>query len=305
MKLLIGSHVSFTKEEQLLGCIKETLSYAANACMFYTGAPQNTKRIKIDNNLTTKAISYMKENNIDINNVLVHAPYIINLANNTNEESYKFAINFLKQEISRCTQLHIKKIILHPGSHVGLGIDIGIENIVNALNKVITPSQSVIICLETMSGKGSECGKTFEELKKILDGVNISSKIGFCIDTCHLNDAGYDISNFDSVIREFDRIIGIDKLYAIHINDSKNEIGSMKDRHENLGFGNLGFNNILNVIYHPFLENIPKILETPYITSNDNDKNKTFPPYKAEIKMIKNKEFNNNLYNDIRNYYKR
>jgi deoxyribonuclease-4 len=201
--------------------------------------------------------------------------------------------------------MHLTKIIIHPGSHVGLGVDKGIENIIKALNEVITPSQDVIICLETMSGKGSECGKTFEELKRILDGVKHSSKIGFCIDICHLNDAGYDISNFDNVLKEFDKIIGIDKLYAIHINDSKNEKGSMKDRHENIGFGSLGFDNILNVIYHPLLENIPKILETPYVTATDDNKEKTYPPYKFEIDMIKDKKFNNNLYNDIRNYYKR
>jgi deoxyribonuclease-4 len=246
----------------------------------------------------------MKQNNIDENNILVHAPYIINLANNKNELSYNFTISFLKEEITRCEKMGVKKIIVHPGNHVELGIDSGIENIINALNKVIDINQDVYICLETMAGKGSECGKTFEELNKIISGVNNSTKLGICMDTCHLNDAGYDLSNFDKILDDFDKIIGLNKLMAIHVNDSKNEKGSKKDRHENIGYGTLDFTNIINIIYNSRTCNIPKILETPYVVL-PNDKIKAFPPYKFEIEMIKNKKFNFSLYDDIREYYKR
>jgi len=305
MNLIIGSHVSFTKDKQLLGCVEETLSYGANTFMFYTGAPQNTNRIEIDVNKTILALEKMKENNIDYKNVVVHAPYIINLANNQDDEKYNFAISFLKQEIERCETLGINKLVLHPGSHVGLGSEVGIQNIIDALNIVLSRPSNVIICIETMAGKGSECGKTIDELKQIIDGVLNKDRIGVCLDTCHLNDAGYDISNFDKVLDEFDEKIGIDKIKCIHINDSKNIQGMAKDRHENFGFGTLGFETLIGVIYNERLQNIPKILETPYVSINDNCKEKIYPPYKFEIEMIKNKKFNKNLISDIREYYKK
>lgn len=285
--LIIGSHVSFKKDNQLLGSLEETLSYNANAFMFYTGAPQNTKRHQIDLNITNKAKEKMQENNIDINNIIVHAPYIINLANNIDDNKYDFSINFLREEINRCEELGIKKIVLHPGSHVGLGIDIGIENIIFALNKVLEKSNNVQVLLETMAGKGTEIGSNFLELKKIIDGINKKELIGVCLDTCHLNDSGYDLENFDLLLDEFDKIIGIDYIKCLHINDSKNIKGSRKDRHENIGYGTIGFNNLINIIYNKRLENIPKILETPYIN--------TKAPYKEEILMIKKKEFDPNL----------
>ncbi|HHT38842.1 MAG TPA: deoxyribonuclease IV [Mollicutes bacterium] len=299
MNLIIGSHVSFTKESQLLGSVKETISYGANTFMFYTGAPQNTKRDNIDPLVTKEAHEVMKQNNIDIKNVVVHAPYIINLANSLKPASYNFSISFLKQEIKRCEQLGIQKIIIHPGNHVGVGVDKGIQNIIDALNLIIEKDQSVYICLETMSGKGSECGSSFNELKKIIDGVEYNDKLLICLDTCHMHDAGYDMSNFEDVIKEFDKVIGLDKLGCIHINDSKNVRGSKKDRHTNIGFGYIGFDNFIKIIYHPLLTRIPKILETPYITKEEDDK-KTFPPYKWEIKMIKDKKFNKDLIDHIR-----
>jgi len=299
--LIIGSHVSFKKDEQLLGSVVEALSYGSNTFMFYTGAPQNTNRMPIDIELTNLAWRLMEENNININNVIVHAPYIINLANNG--ANYDFAIRFLKEEILRTESLGITKLVLHPGSHVGLGIEKGLENIIKALNIIIDSKTKVTVCLETMAGKGSECGKAFEEIKTIIDGVKFKDKIGVCLDTCHISDAGYDIGNFDQVLEEFDRIIGLDKLMCLHINDSKNILGSHKDRHENFGLGNLGFDNLINVIYNEKLKDIPKILETPYVSKEDNDKEKIYPPYKFEIEMIKNKKFNHNLIRDIRNYY--
>ncbi|MBE6139037.1 MAG: deoxyribonuclease IV [Firmicutes bacterium] len=288
MELIIGSHVSFKKDDQLLGSVKETLGYNANTFMFYTGAPQNTARVPINDDLTVKGLELMKENNIDIKNVVVHAPYIINLANSNN---FDFNVRFLKEEISRVESLGVNKLVLHPGSHVGLGVEVGIQNIIDSLNTCLTENTKVTICLETMAGKGSELGKSFEEIKMIIDGVKLKDKIGVCMDTCHLNDAGYDLSNFDDILDEFDRVIGLNYLKVIHINDSKNIIGANKDRHDNIGIGNIGFDNLIKIIYHDKLKGIPKILETPYVEQN--------PPYKEEIEMIRNKTFNEHLIEDI------
>ena len=293
MNLVIGSHVSFKKDTQMLGSIKEALSYGANTFMFYTGAPQNTKRYDIDNKLTKQALDLLIDNNIDINNVVVHAPYIVNLANDKN---YDFNVSFLKQEIKRVELLGVSLLVLHPGSHVGLGEEKGIQNIIDSLNDIIYPDQKVFICLETMAGKGTELGRNIEQIKKIIDGIKHSEKIKVCLDTCHIHDAGYDLNNFDKVIEDFNKIIGLDKLAVIHINDSKNEKNSHKDRHENIGYGHIGFDNILTVIYHDKLKSITKILETPYIMQ--------YPPYKMEIEMIRNKKFNDSLINDVINYYK-
>lgn len=297
--LLIGSHVSFKSNTQLLGSTKEALSYGENTFMFYTGAPQNTKRSKIDDNLTNKALKLMKESNIDIKNVIVHAPYIINLANDENKEKYLFAINFLKEEIKRVEKMGIKKIVLHPGSYTTLDIERGIKCIINALNEVLKDDSSVSILLEAMAGKGTEVGFKLEHLKRIIDGVSNKDRLMVCLDTCHLNDAGYDMSNFDVFLDEFNDIIGIEKIGCIHINDSKNILSSHKDRHENIGYGMIGFENLLNIIYNEKLNNIPKILETPYV------KDRLYPPYKFEIEELKNKKFNSNLYEDIINYYEK
>ncbi len=300
--IIIGSHVSFNKNEQLLGSVKEAISYGANTFMFYTGAPQNTLRNKIDDNLTKEAYELMKKNNINPNNVIVHAPYIINLANDN--DNYNFAINFLKEEINRVEKLGMKIIVLHPGSHVKLGPIRGINNIITALNTVLTKETKVIIALETMAGKGTELGSNFEELKQIIDGVELKDKVGVCLDTCHINDAGYDLTNFDNVLVQFDEIIGLSKLVCLHINDSKNLISSHKDRHENIGFGTLGFENIIKVIYHEKLKGLPKILETPYITNNDEENKKLYPPYKFEIAMIRKKQYDLELIDSVRNAYK-
>ena len=299
--LIIGSHVSFTKDTQMVGSIKEALSYGANTFMFYTGAPQNTNRVPLDEHLINEAKKIMIDNNIDINNVVIHAPYIINLANKDNAE---FGISFLKQEIKRADELGINKIVLHPGSHVGIGYDMGLKNITDALNLVLESNQKAIICLETMAGKGTECGITFEQIKYIIDNIKLKDKIGVCLDTCHINDAGYDLNDFDKILDDFDKTIGLNYLMCLHINDSKNPLNSHKDRHENIGYGTIGFDNLLKVIYHPKLKGLPKLLETPYISKDDNDKNKIYPPYKWEIEMIRKREFNNHLIEDIRKYYK-
>ena len=292
MSLIIGSHVSFNSNKQLLGSVIEALKYKSNTFMFYTGAPQNTVRKDIDKKLTELAHNLMLNENINIDDVIVHAPYIINLANDKN---YDFNVQFLKEEIKRVERLGISKIVLHPGSHVGLGIEKGLQNIIQGLNDSIDESTKVTICLETMAGKGSELGYNFEQLKTIIDGVKYSEKVAVCLDTCHINDAGYNLNKIDDILNEFDNIIGLNKLLVIHINDSKNIRGAKKDRHENIGYGTIGFDNLLSVIYHDKLKDVPKILETPYVSTEIG----SLAPYKQEIKMIREKKFNNNLINDI------
>ena len=279
--LYIGSHVGFNKNSQLLGSLDEALSYGANTFMFYTGAPQNTFRYDISDDLTKKAYDKMQEKGILLEKVIVHAPYIINLANGDSLK-HNFAINFLKQEVYRCEKLGIKNMVLHPGSHVGSGIDIGIELIIDGLNKVLESDSSVCVLLETMAGKGSEVGSNFLEIKKIIDGIDKKELIGVCLDTCHIHDAGYDLNDFDNVLNEFDRIIGINYLKCIHVNDSKNLCGSHKDRHENIGKGYIGLDNLIKIIYNKRLDGIPKILETPYINEQ--------APYKEEIELIRSFE---------------
>lgn len=300
MSLIIGSHVSYKKDTQLYGSVLETISYEANAFMLYSGAPQNTIRSNINDELTIKANDLMKKNNIDKNNIIIHAPYIINLANNIDEDKYLFAIEFLKEEIKRARQLGIMKIVLHPGSYVSLTKEIGIKNIINALNEVLLNNDDVIICLETMAGKGSEIGSNFEELKEIIDNVSKSELLGVCMDTCHLNDAGYNLVDFDKILEEFDDKIGLEKLHCIHINDSYNDIGAKKDRHANIGFGTIGYDNLINIIFNAKLNKVIKILETPYVTQTPDSKKRLYAPYLEEIKMIKEKKFNSNLLKEIR-----
>lgn len=290
--LYIGSHVGFKKDSQLLGSVREALSYGANTFMFYTGAPQNTSRYPIMDGLTLEAMALMKEHDFDYSKVVVHAPYIINLANDKDPEKFKFSVRFLQEELERCELLGIKSIVLHPGSHVGLGVDAAISNIAKGLNMILG-THDVTILLETMAGKGTEVGSSLEEIKRIIDLVDDKEHIGVCLDTCHLNDAGYDMSEFDSFLNRFDSLIGLDKIGCVHVNDSKNVLGAHKDRHENIGFGTIGFNNLISIIYNNRLENIPKILETPYV-------DREFAPYKYEIEMIRNKKFDSDLIEKIR-----
>lgn len=289
--LILGCHVSYKKDSQLLGSLNEALGYGANTFMFYTGAPQNTSRYPINDNLTLEAFKKMKEIGFDYSKVVVHAPYIVNLAND-DEVKFNFAVQFLKDELKRCSQLGIKNVVLHPGSHVGIGIDAGICNIARGLNMILG-EVDVRILLETMAGKGSEVGSKLEEIKRIIDLVEDKKHIGVCIDTCHLSDAGYNLRDFDSFLNKFDEVIGIEKIGCVHVNDSKNDLGSHKDRHENIGFGKIGFDTLMGVIYNKRLENIPKILETPYV-------DREYPPYKFEIEMIKNKKFDEELISKIR-----
>lgn len=292
--MIIGSHVNFGSE-QLLGSAKQAVSFGANTFMFYTGAPQNTIRKDIKDDLTDEAVKYMKENNIDINNVICHAPYIINLANKEKEDSWNFSISFLKNEINRITKMGINYIVVHPGNALKIDRMEALNNIAEAINNIITIDTKPMILLETMAGKGTECGINIYEINEILNKVNLKEKVGVCLDTCHLNDSGIDISKFDEYLDEFDEKIGIEKIKCVHVNDSKNEIGTHKDRHANLGYGTIGFENLINVIYNARLKNVPKILETPWIGE--------YPPYKIEIDMIKSKKFNPNLEEEVNKLY--
>lgn len=292
--LIIGSHVSYKNDTQLMGSVKEAISYGSNAFMFYTGAPQNTMRGEINDLLTVEALNIMKENHIKLENVICHAPYIVNLANNTDMDKYAFAMEFLRKEIERCMLLGVRKVVLHPGSATKLEREYAIDNIVYALNKILMPDDNIIILLETMAGKGTELGINIDELSYIIEHVELKDKIGVCLDTCHLNDSGIDISEFDAYLDEFDKKIGLGKIGCVHVNDSKNPIGAKKDRHENIGFGTIGFDNLMGVIYNERLADVPKILETPYV-------DREYAPYKQEIEMIKSREFNPNLINDILN----
>ena len=301
--MILGCHVNFGIE-QLLGCAKQATEYGANTFMFYTGAPQNTIRKPLDQNLILEAKTYMKEHQMDLSHVICHAPYIINLANKKDKNKWEFSIQFLKNEIDRCESMGITNIVLHPGSAVGLTHEEGIQNIIEALNFVLRKDQTCNILLETMAGKGTECGCNLEEIKQILDQVG-KEHVGICIDTCHLNDAGYSLKNFDSFLQQLDELIGLDSLKCVHLNDSKNECGTHKDRHENIGFGTIGFDVLLSILNHPKLKEVPFILETPYVGNNKEDKTRIYPPYRFEIMSLKNQTLNQNLYEDIVSFYKK
>lgn len=296
--LKIGSHVGMSGKEMLLGSAKEAVSYHANTFMFYTGAPQNTRRKELEELNIEPAWDYMREHGIE--EIIVHAPYIINLGNSVKPETFRLGVEFLQKEIQRTMACKSHVLILHPGSHVGEGSDAGIAQIVKGLNEVLTRDMDCCIALETMAGKGSEVGRTFEELARIYDGVTYNEKLRVCFDTCHTSDSGYDIiHHFDDVICEFDRILGKDQIAVFHINDSKNVPGAAKDRHANIGFGEIGFDALHAIVHHPDFETIPKILETPYIPDSDNPK-KSYAPYRYEIEMLRKGEFDSNLQEKIR-----
>ncbi len=295
--LKIGSHVSMSGKDMFLGSAKEAVSYGANTLMVYTGAPQNTRRKDMSELNIEAAHIFMAEHNI--NDFVVHSPYIINLGNSVNPDTFELAVRFLSLEIDRTIAMGGKLLVLHPGSHVGAGVELGIQQIVTGLNEVLDANKDCYIALETMAGKGSELGRSFEELARIYDGVKLNNKLRVCFDTCHVHDAGYDIINdFDGVMNQFDKLIGKDQIGVFHINDSKNPFAASKDRHENIGFGHIGFDALSYIVHHPDFEQIPKILETPYVPLPEDAK-KSLAPYKYEIEMLKAKKFNDKLREDI------
>ncbi len=295
--LKIGSHVSMSGKKMLLTSSEEAVSYGANTFMVYTGAPQNTRRKKIEELNIEAGQAHMKENGIE--DIIVHAPYIINIGNTTNPATFELGVNFLRSEIERTKAIGSKQIVLHPGAHVGAGADEGIRKIIEGLNEVLEQDQDVQIALETMAGKGSECGRSFDEIAKIIDGVTHNQHLSVCFDTCHTHDAGYDIVNdFDGVLKEFDSIVGLERIKVLHINDSKNPMGSRKDRHENIGFGHIGFEALNRIVHHEALMDVPKILETPFV---GEDKKYKKPPYRFEINMFRERAFDEGLLEKIVN----
>ncbi|MGM9954496.1 MAG: deoxyribonuclease IV [Peribacillus sp.] len=293
--LKIGSHVSMSGKNMLLAASQEAALYGSNTFMVYTGAPQNTRRKKIEDLNIEAGRLHMEENGIT--DIVVHAPYIINIANTTNPATFDLGINFLRSEIDRTEAIGSGQIVLHPGAHVGAGTEIGIKRIIEGLNEVLSADDKVQIALETMAGKGTECGRSFEELAMIMDGVIHNDKLSVCFDTCHTHDAGYNIvEDFDGVLNEFDKLIGVERIKVLHINDSKNVRGAHKDRHENIGFGHIGFKALNYIVHHPQLSEVPKILETPYIGEDKKDKK---APYKFEIDMLKNQQFDEGVLEKI------
>ena len=281
----IGSHVGMSGKEMLLGSAKEAISYNANTFMFYTGAPQNTRRKDISELNIDAAWGYMSAHGID--EIVVHAPYIINLANTVKPETFELAVGFLEKEIKRTAAMQSKILVLHPGSALDAGAEAGIAQAVKGLNMVLDENEDdVFIALETMAGKGSEIGRTFEELKMIYDGVHRKDRLRVCFDTCHVNDAGYDLVNdYDGVFRKFDEILGLDQIAVFHVNDSMNPLGAHKDRHANIGAGTIGFDPLYKVVHDERFLDVPKILETPWLCAEGETK-KTIPPYKEEIARL-------------------
>ena len=297
----IGSHVSNNGSKMLIGSVEEILSYGGNCLMVYLGAPQNTFRKPIENQNAPQAIALAKEFGINGEDIIVHAPYIVNLAQ-MDDDKFNFAISFIAKELRGVDRIGAKYLVLHPGAHMGVGTEMGLKRISNGINQILdlTKDCKSVIAIETMAGKGTECGKTFEEIKTIIDGIDNKNRIGVCLDTCHIHDSGYDIVNdYEGVINKFEEVVGIHYLKVIHINDSKNARGSHKDRHENIGFGYLGFDTINKICNDHRFEKIPKILETPYVEVN---KNLSYPQYKYEIEMIQNGKFDSELIDKIKQY---
>lgn len=283
--MLLGSHVGMSGKEMFVGSVREAVSYGANTFMVYTGAPQNSNRKPLSELRIDEAKELMALNGIE--QFIVHAPYIINLANTVKEDIFQLGIDLLTNELNRAHAMGSEIVVLHPGSSVGAPANAGIARIIEGLDEVISRTENGLITLETMAGKGSEVGRNFEEIKAIIDGVKDSSRIRVCIDTCHLNDAGYDIVNdFDGVLAQIDAAFGLDRIVCAHINDSCNPCGSHKDRHANIGQGTIGFDTLYKIVHHPALSSIPLCLETPYIKDSANPKN-SYAPYKDEIARLR------------------
>lgn len=284
-KIKLGCHVGMSGKEMFLASAKEAASYGANVFMLYTGAPQNTRRKDISELNIEAGWEYARQHGIE--EIVVHAPYIINLANTVKPETYELAVEFLEKEIIRTAAMRSRIMVLHPGSHVNAGVEAGIAQVIKGLNTVLNQNDDdVYIALETMAGKGSEVGRTFEELKAIYDGVDKKDRLRVCFDTCHVNDAGYDIVNhYDEVFEEFDKVIGLDQIAVFHINDSMNPLGAHKDRHANIDKGSIGYETLHRLVHDERFIDVPKILETPWLAEEGSDK-KTKPPYKEEIEWL-------------------
>ena len=285
-EIRIGSHVGMSGKEMFLGSVKEAVSYGANVLMLYTGAPQNTRRKDVEELNIEAGWDFARQHGME--EVVVHAPYIINLANTVKPETFSLAVEFLAKELKRTEAMKSKVLVLHPGSHVDAGTEAGIAKTIEGLNRVLDEDETdVLIALETMAGKGSEIGRTFEELAMMMEGVHKKDRLCVCFDTCHVSDAGYDFAqDYEGVFATFDRIIGLDKIAVFHVNDSLNPCGAHKDRHANIGKGYLGYEVLHRLVHDARFAQIPKILETPWLCAEGETK-KTIPPYREEIAWLK------------------
>ena len=284
MPLYIGSHVDLVAPDYLINAVETSIKNGANTMMIYTGAPQNSIRKPTEMMKIQEAQARMKAQGMPLDKVIVHAPYIINLGNTINPDTATLGVTFLIRELSRVQAMGFSTLVLHPGAHVGAGSDIALASISERLNQVFAEDKTnVTIALETMSGKGSEVGIRFEDIRYLIEHSDQPERLGVCLDTCHIHDAGYDVQDVEGVLKAFDQIIGLDKLKVIHINDSKNPRGAKKDRHENLGYGAIGFETLSRYVHHPKLAHLPKILETPWVDE--------ITPYAKEIAMLKAKQF--------------
>ena len=285
--LLIGSHVGMNAPDYYLGSVKEAISYGSTTFMFYTGAPQNSYRKPLNELKIEEGRALLKEQGFDESKIVVHAPYIINAANPNRPDLLELSIKTIINELQRTAAFGSKILVLHPGNHLGAGPEEAIKVLAKSLDEVFAnDGTDVKIAIETMAGKGSEIGTKFQEVREIIDLCSYPDRLGVCLDTCHVHDAGYDVFDADALLKEFDEVIGLDRLLVVHVNDSKNIRGAHKDRHENLGYGEIGFDALSRIANHPLLRNIPKILETPYI----NEK----APYSDEIRMLRAESFVNN-----------
>lgn len=281
--LKIGSHVSFS-DKGLLNAAQEAVSYGSSTFMIYTGAPQNTRRKPIDALYIEEGKAEMGAAGID--EIVVHAPYIINLGS-YKDDTYELAVNFLQEEIRRTDRIGVRNIVLHPGAYTDKDAEFGIARIAEGLNEVLagTKETNVNIALETMAGKGTEIGRSFEEIAAIIDKVQYNERLTVCMDTCHMHDAGYDLINdLDGVLERFDRIVGLNRVAVVHINDSKNPLGAGKDRHAPIGAGWIGHDAIKRIVHHDALKGRPFILETPWIGKEDKTER---PMYEAEIALLR------------------
>ncbi|MGN7456483.1 deoxyribonuclease IV [Paenibacillus pasadenensis] len=281
--LKIGSHVSFS-DKGLVTAAQEAISYGSSSFMIYTGAPQNTRRKPIESLYIEEGKQLME--GAGIGEIVVHAPYIINLGS-YKEDTFELAVRFLQEEIRRTHAIGVRNIVLHPGAYTDKDAEFGINRIAEGLNEVLSGVEEtdVNIALETMAGKGTEIGRTFEELAAIMDKVSNNDRLTVCLDTCHMHDAGYDLAgDLDGVLQQFDRIVGLDKAAVVHVNDTKNPIGSHKDRHTPIGSGWLGYDAIERIVRHEALAGRPFILETPWI---GKDPKKQRPMYEAEIALLR------------------
>ncbi|KRK73398.1 deoxyribonuclease IV [Lacticaseibacillus nasuensis] len=286
-KFLIGANVHMAAPGMFPGAVAEAVNYGATSLQFYLGAPQNTRRKPVAELAVPAGLAAMQT--AGLSHLVIHAPYIVNLGNTKKPESFGFAVQFMREEIARADALQAYAMPFHPGAHVGAGPEAAIAQIANGLNQILTAETQVSLALETMAGKGTEIGRSFEELAAIIARLDHPEKVGVTLDTCHLNDAGYPVAtHFDDVLEEFDRVIGLAKLRVVHLNDSKNPQGSHKDRHANLGAGSIGFDALNAIAHHPQLTQIPKILETPYVGP---DKTHMVPPYGVEINWLRSGDY--------------